>query len=77
MSSTVASPRRLILCMSASLDGFLAREEGVLEWMAYEEMGPAWSGSDNPMAQLMNSTPKLVFSRTAPEFECTCSRASG
>lgn len=109
MSSTAASPRRLILCMSASLDGFLAREEGVLDWMAepgevadaaggarhlgnlellgriglivlgrgaYEEMGPAWSGSDNPMARLMNSTPKLVFSRTAPEFEWANARHS-
>jgi len=29
MSSGTA-PRRLILCMSASLDGFRAREEGVI-----------------------------------------------
>jgi dihydrofolate reductase len=107
MSSTATSPRRLILCMSASLDGFLAREAGVMDWMAepgevadsagaarhagnlellgqvqlillgrgaYDEMGPAWSGSDNPMSRLMNSVPKLVFSRSAPEFEWSNSR---
>jgi len=88
--------------MSASLDGFLAREAGVMDWLepddevaaaagaarhaanleligragsivlgrgAYDEMAPAWSGSDSPMAQLINSLPKLVFSGTAPEFE--------
>jgi len=109
MSSTTTTSRRLILCMSASMDGFLAREEGVLDWMsgsgevanaagaarhlgnlellgradlillgrgAYDEMGPAWSGSDNPMARLMNSRPKLVFSRTAPEFEWANTRHS-
>ena len=100
--SPAAAPRRLILTMSASLDGFLAREEGVIDWLAgsdevadaagaarhaanleligqaglivlgrgaYDEMAPAWSSSDSPMAQLINSLPKLVFSRTAPEFE--------
>jgi dihydrofolate reductase len=107
MSAT--APSKLILCMSASLDGFLAREVGVIDWLAeagevadaagaarhlgnlellgraglivlgrgaYDEMGPAWSGSDNPMARLMNSTPKLVFSRTAPEFEWANARHS-
>lgn len=29
---------------------------------AYEEMGPAWSSSDSPMARLMNDLPKVVFS---------------
>lgn len=102
MASTATTPRRLILSMSVSMDGFLAREEGVLDWMvppgevaetagaarhlgnlellgradlillgrgAYDEMAPAWSGSDSPMARLMNSRPKLVFSRTELEFE--------
>lgn len=101
MSPAGDSPR-LILLMSASLDGFLAREEGAIDWLpepgelakaagaarhranleligqtgqivlgrgAYDEMAPAWSGSDSPMARLINSLPKLVFSRTAPEFE--------
>ncbi len=89
--------RRLILCMSASLDGFVARPDGALDWFleprsdeprqdarrhhttleflsqiglivlgrgAYEDMAPAWSASDNPMAVLMNTLPKVVFSRT-------------
>jgi hypothetical protein len=32
MSAT--APSKLILCMSASLDGFLAREVGVIDWLA-------------------------------------------
>lgn len=107
MSSTSNTSRRLILTMSASIDGFLAREPGVMDWMdpgdevaeaagaarhlanfelinraglilvgrgAYDEMAPAWSASDSPMARLINSLPKLVFSRTAPEFEWANSR---
>jgi dihydrofolate reductase len=101
------APSKLILCMSASLDGFLAREAGVLDWLepddgadsgaarhtanleligrcreivlgrgAYDEMAGAWSSSDSPMARLINSLPKLVFSRTAPEFEWANSRHS-
>jgi dihydrofolate reductase len=35
----------------------------------YEDMFRGWSGSDNPMARLMNSLPKLVFSRSLPEVE--------
>jgi dihydrofolate reductase len=91
------------------VDGFLAREEGVIDWLAepgevadtagaarhignlellgrtrqivlgrgaYDDMAPAWSGSDNPMARLMNWLPKLVFSRTAPEFEWANARRS-
>jgi hypothetical protein len=29
---------------------------------AYVDMEKGWSGSDNPMARLMNSLPKVVFS---------------
>jgi dihydrofolate reductase len=80
-----------------SLDGFLARPDGTLDWFldppgdelrldgrrhdatlaflgqiglivlgrgAFEEMAPAWSSSDSPMAVLMNTLPKVVFSRT-------------
>jgi dihydrofolate reductase len=100
MSSTAGS--RLILLMSASLDGFLARGVGNLDWLvepgevadaagdarhagnlellgqvgeivlgrgAYDEMAGAWSSSDSPMARRINALPKLVFSRSAPEFE--------
>jgi dihydrofolate reductase len=30
----------------------------------YPDMSRGWSGSDNPMAQLINSLPKLVFSQS-------------
>ncbi len=109
MSSTSSTSRRLILTMAASIDGFLAREAGVMDWMApdneaaevagaarhqanleligraglivlgrgaYDEMAPAWSSSDSPMARLINSLPKLVFSQTAPEFEWVNARHS-
>jgi dihydrofolate reductase len=108
MSPTTTTRSKLILLMSASLDGFLAREAGVIDWLAeegegaeaaaarhagnlellgrvreivlgrgaYDEMAPAWSGSDSPMARRINSLPKLVFSRTAPEFEWANARRS-
>jgi dihydrofolate reductase len=108
MSPPTTTPSKLILCMSASLDGFLAREAGVLDWLAepgdaadagaarhignlellgrireivlgrgaYDEMGEVWSSSDSPMARLMNSLPKLVFSHAAPEFEWANARHS-
>jgi dihydrofolate reductase len=108
MSATTTTRSKLILCMSASLDGFLAREAGVLDWLAepgdpadagaarhtgnlellgrvreivlgrgaYDEMGEVWSSSDSPMARLMNSRPKLVFSHTAPAFEWANARHS-
>lgn len=107
--SSATAPRRLVLTMSASLDGFLAHEDNAIDWLsesgevadaagaarhqanleflrgaglivlgrrAYDDMAPAWSGSDSPMARLLNSLPKLVFSRTAPEFEWANSRHS-
>jgi dihydrofolate reductase len=110
MPSTSSDSRRLILTMSASMDGFLAREAGVMDWLdpadevaaaagaarheanleligrsglivlgrgAYDEMAPAWSASDSPMAQLINSLPKLVFSASTPEFEWANARRSG
>ena len=86
------SARRLILHMSVSLDGFVARSDGVIDWLgtrgngdqrhrinlellgqidlivmgrgAYVDMEKGWSTSDNPMAQLMNSLPKVVFSQS-------------
>jgi dihydrofolate reductase len=108
MSTTTTARSKLILCMSASLDGFLAREAGVIDWLAdpgeaadsgaarhagnlellgrvreivlgrgaYDEMAEVWSSSDSPMAQLMNSLPKLVFSHTALQFEWANSRRS-
>ena len=105
--STTANARRLILHMSVSLDGFVARRPGEIDWLqpdgepfaasgaarhsanleligrvgqivlgrgAYDEMAPAWSGSDSPMARLMNSLPKLVFTSSQPDFEWNNSR---
>jgi dihydrofolate reductase len=41
---------------------------------AYEEFERGWSGSDNPMAQLMNSLPKVVFSQSLTEATWSNSR---
>lgn len=109
MSATTSARSRLILLMSASLDGFLARGPGDMDWLAepseaaeaagaarhaanleligqvreivlgrgaYEEMGPAWSSSDSPMARRINALPKLVFSSGEPEFEWENARRS-
>jgi len=108
MSPTATARSKLILLMSASLDGFLAREAGVIDWLAdpdepadagaarhagnlellgrvqaivlgrgaYDEMAAVWSNSDSPMAQRINSLPKLVFSRTPPAFEWENARHS-
>jgi dihydrofolate reductase len=36
---------------------------------AYQQMAPAWSSSDSPMAQLINRLPKVVFSDSLEEVE--------
>jgi dihydrofolate reductase len=96
---TADTPRQLILQMSVSLDGYVARRAGVIDWLssqgtgvdhgdrrhhanlemigqlglivlgrgAYEEMAPAWSSSNSPMAQLLNALPKVVFARSGSE----------
>jgi dihydrofolate reductase len=107
--SPAGEQRKMILAMSASLDGFLAHEDHEIDWLggtgevdevagaarhranlellgqtgliilgrrAHDDMAPAWSGSDSLMARLMNSLPKLVFSRTPPEFEWANARHS-
>ncbi len=42
----------------------------------YVEMEKGWSGSDNPMAVLMNTLPKVVFSQTLSEVTWNNSRLS-
>ena len=101
--------RQLILCMSVSLDGFVARTDGVIDWLsspsaggvdhgdqrhrinlelfgqleaivmgsgAYAEFYRGWSGSDNPMAVLMNGLPKVVFSQSLSEVTWSNARLS-
>jgi len=100
---------KLILLMSASLDGFLARGPGNIDWLtppgevadaagdarhganlellgqagqivlgrgAYDEMAEVWHSSDSPMAWRINELPKLVFSRTEPDFKWANARSS-
>jgi dihydrofolate reductase len=101
--------RRLILLMSVSLDGFVARSDGVIDWLAgdgervvdhgdqrhrvtlellgqidlivlgggvYGDMVKGWPGSDSPMARLMNTLPKVVFSQSLPAVEWNNARLS-
>jgi len=101
--------RQLILHMSVSLDGFVARTDGVIDWLSsqgpggvdhgdrrhranlellgqigtivmgrggYEDMSKGWSGSDNPMAVLMNGLPKVVFSQSLSEVTWSNARLS-
>jgi dihydrofolate reductase len=37
--------------------------------VAYQEMAPAWSSSDSPMARLINRLPKVVFSDSLDSVE--------
>lgn len=43
---------------------------------AYEDMVKGWPGSDNPMARLMNTLPKVVFSQSLPEVAWSNARLS-
>jgi dihydrofolate reductase len=43
---------------------------------AYDEMSRGWSGTDNPMAVLMNSLPKVVFSQSLAEVSWKGARLS-
>jgi dihydrofolate reductase len=107
--SATTGTSRLILSMSVSLDGFVARRDNVIDWLAdrgdgrpsnddrrhranlellgqvghivlgrraYEDMVRAWPGSDSPMAMLMNTLPKTVFSSTLPGVEWSNARVS-
>ncbi len=43
---------------------------------AYVDMEKGWSGSDNPMAKLMNGLPKVVFSQSLSEVTWNNARLS-
>ena len=103
----MSSERQLILHMSVSVDGFVARTDGVIDWLSTqsavdhgarrhranlellgqvgtivmgrsgcEDMSKGWSGSDNPMAVLMNRLPKVVFSQSLSEVTWSHARLS-
>jgi dihydrofolate reductase len=105
MSARGADGRRLIIMMSVSLDGFVARRDGVIQWLGEDEdhgdqrhrmnlealgeiglivvgggVGPemarGWSGSDNPMARVINGLPKIVFSRSLDAVDWQNTRVS-
>jgi dihydrofolate reductase len=48
----------------------------VLGRRAYEEMAPAWSSSDSPMARILNALPKIVFAHGGSEVEWNAARAT-
>jgi dihydrofolate reductase len=48
----------------------------VLGRRAYEDMVQGWPGSDNPMARLMNTLPKVVFSQSLSEVDWSNARIS-
>jgi hypothetical protein len=46
----------------------------VLGRRAFEEMAPAWSSSDSPMARILNALPKVVFAHGGSEVEWNAAR---
>jgi dihydrofolate reductase len=43
---------------------------------ACEQMAPAWSGSDSPMAQVINALPKVIYSQTLDAVDWPNTRIS-
>ena len=43
---------------------------------ACEQMAPAWSSSDSPMAQVINALPKVIYSQTLEEVDWPNTRIS-
>jgi len=66
MPSTTSTRSKLILCMSASLDGFLAREVGVIDWLADPD-GAADSGAVRHAGnlELLGRAREIVLGRGA------------
>ena len=56
-----AAQRRLILYMSMSLDGFVARRDGVIDWLA--EAQPHGGHRQRAVAELLGQTGLLVLGR--------------
>jgi dihydrofolate reductase len=56
----------------------MLREAGLIAMgrAACEQMAPAWSGSDSPMARRINELPKVVYSRTLEAVDWPNTRIS-
>jgi dihydrofolate reductase len=66
MSSTAKSRSKLILLMSASLDGFLAREAGVIDWLSEEGESPeAGAARHEGNLELLTRVQTIVLGRGA------------
>jgi hypothetical protein len=63
--SPATAPRRLILTMSASLDGFLAREDNEIEWLAEpgEVAEAAGAARHQANLELLRGTGLIVLGR--------------
>jgi dihydrofolate reductase len=48
----------------------------VLGRHAYEQMAPAWSSSDSPMARILNVLPKVVFAHGGSDVAWNAARAT-
>ena len=57
--------RRLILCMSMSLDGFAARRDGVIEWLG--DTQPHGQHRQRAVAELLGQAGTLVLGRRAAQ----------
>jgi dihydrofolate reductase len=65
MSPATTAPSKLILCMSASLDGFLAREAGVLDWSAEPGLPDAGAARHTRNLELLGRVREIVLGRGA------------
>ena len=57
--------RRLILCMSMSLDGFVARRDGVIDWLG--DSRPHDGSRQRAVLELLGQTGMLVLGRRVYE----------
>jgi dihydrofolate reductase len=66
MSATTSTRSRLILSMSASLDGFLAREAGVMDWLADpDDAADAGAARHTGNLELLGRVREIVLGRGA------------
>ena len=95
--------RTVTLGMNVSLDGYVATDDGGLDWVFpnfspelmastqqllggletmlmgrknYEGQAETWANAEGPIAEVMNSVHKVVFSTTLTQAEWKIGRAS-